>query len=478
MSRARIATKISRSARWALVESLASASASALTVILLARYLDPADFGRAGLAVALTSIVQAALLGGMPDALVRTRSVHTRLSDALFWSTTAIGVGTALVAGAAALVVALLIGDRLLGALIAVQGLTGIALGMAAAPTGLLLRKLRTRALTQRTVIAKLAALAAGVAAAAAGAGPWALIVSNLVMQAAATMQLLATMRRPRLRIADPALAETLKLGILAGAQASLSTLTTRGFVLAYGAVYGPHAVGLFNFALRLVEESCGIVVTALRRVIVTSFAAAKRAGHDLAPLFRRGTRIIAYVSAPLFLGIAAVAPDAVPLIFGTQWLPAIPILQLMLALWVFRATRMLVNAIMVVDGRQRAMVLFGLAGFAATAAAFALSLPFGQAATTLAYAATLTGVVFGGRVFARVTGIDSVAQLAAGARPVIFAVMMAAAVTAARLGPLAALSPLVKLIVESAAGAGVFAALALAFDRDGWRDVVRTLRR
>ncbi len=478
MSRARIATKISRSARWALVESLASASASALTVILLARFLDPADFGRAGLAVALTSIIQAALLGGMPDALVRTHSVHTRLSDALFWATSAIGVGTALLSGIAALIVAYVIGDPLLGALIAVQGLTGIALGVAAAPTGLLLRKLRTRALTQRTVIAKVAALAAGVAAAAAGAGPWALIVSNLVMQTAAAIQLMATMRPPRLRIADPALAETLKLGVLAGAQASLSTLTTRGFVLAYGAVYGPHAVGLFNFALRLVEESCGIVITALRRVIVTSFAAAKRAGHDLAPLFRRGTRVIAYVSAPMFLGIAAVASDAVPMIFGNQWLPAIPALQLMLALWVFRATRMLVNAIMVVDGRQRAMVVFGIAGLAATALAFVLSLPFGEGATTLAYAATLTGVVFGGRVFARVTGIGLAAQLAAGARPILFAVAMVAAVTALRLGPLAGLSPLVRLVIESGAGAAVFAALAFALDREGVRDVVRTLRR
>ncbi len=478
MTRARIATKVSRSARWAFVESLASAGASALTVILMARFLGPADFGRAGLAVALTAIPQAALLGGMPDALVRTRSVHTRLSDALFWTTSAIGVATALLAGLAGLIVAWGIGDRLLGALVAVQGLTGIGLGLAAAPTGLLLRKLRTRALVQRTVIAKAAALVAGVGAAAAGAGPWALIVSNLVMQGAAAVQLLATMRRPRLRIADPALAETLRLGILGGAQGSLGTLTTRGFVIAYGAVYGPHAVGLFNFALRLVEESCGIVITALRRVTVTSFAAAKRAGLDLRPLFHRGTAIIAYVSAPLFLGLAAVAPDAVPLIFGPQWIPAIPILQLMLVLWVIRATRMLVNAIMVVDGRQRAMVMFGLAGVLATAAAFALSLPFGRDATLIAYAATLTGVVFGGRAFARSTGIGALAQLAAGAKPILFALAMAGVVTWLRLGPLAEAVPALRLVATIAAGGIVFAGLALGLDRAGVRDVLRALRR
>ena len=138
----------------------------------------------------------------------------------------------------------------------------------------------------------------------------------------------------------------------------------------------------------------------------------------------------------------------------------------------------MLVNAIMIVDGRQRAMVLFGVAGLVATAAAFALSLPFGQDATTLAYAATLTGVVFGGRVFARVTGIGLAQQLSAGALPVLFAVAMATAVTMLRLGPLAGLAPLIRLILESAAGAAIFAGLALALDRAGLRDVIRALRR
>ena len=474
---ARIAKRVSRSARWAFVESLASAGASAATVIVLARYLGPADFGRAGIAVAVTGIVQAALLGGMPDALVRAPSVHTRLSDALFWSTTAIGVATALIAGVAALIV-LATGDRLLAALLAVQGLTGIALGVAAAPTGLLLRKLRTRALVQRTVIAKLAGLAAGVGAAAAGAGPWALIASNLVMQGAAAVQLLATMRAPRLRIADPGLRETLKLGILGGAQGSLGTLTTRGFVIAYGAVYGPYQVGLFNFALRLVEETCGIVIQTLRRVTVTSFAAAKRAGLDLTPLFRRGTQSIAYVAAPLFLGVASVAPDAIPLVFGRQWTGAVPALQLMLALWVIRSTRMLVNAIMVVDGQQRRLALFGLLGLAATAAAFALSLPFGAGVTTLTFAATLSGVIFGGRAFSRATGIGPVAQLLAGARPIIFALAMAVAVTALRLGPLAELSPMLRLLLSGTAGALVFAGLALTFDRRGIADVLKLARR
>ncbi|MGL4543289.1 MAG: oligosaccharide flippase family protein, partial [Polymorphobacter sp.] len=333
MPAAALVTRVSRSARWALVESLVSASASTLTVIALARLLGTAEFGAAGMAMAVAAIVQALLLGGMPDAVARARSVHTAHTDAAFWAMTGLGALVSLLCLAIGAGVALA-GQPRLGALVAVQGLAGIAVGAAAVPTGLLLRKLRTRALVGRTAWSKFA-----------GLGAWAMVIGAVFAQVAATAQLLLTMRRPRWRRHDAQLRETLRIGLLSGAQASLGTLTTRGFLLAFGAVYGLHAVGVFNFALRLVEEAGGLVITSLRRVTVSAFAAAKRSGGDLAPLFARGTSIIAYLAAPLFLGAAAVAGDAVPLVFGARWNAAVPVVQLMLAMWLVRALRMLVNA-------------------------------------------------------------------------------------------------------------------------------------
>lgn len=478
MTHAKIATKISRSARWALLESLLSAGASMLTVVALARFLAPGEFGQAGLAIAVSAIIQATLLGGMPDALVRSPSTHSRLVDAAFWAMAGLGIAATALATLAAVLVAYGLGQHELGALIAGQGLSGVALGAAAAPTGLLLRKMRTRALVNRTLVSKLVGLVVAVALAWQGAGAWAIVGGNVVAQTAGTLQLIATMRRPRLRFWDPGLPATLRIGALSGTQQTLGTLTTRGFILGFGAVYGVHAVGLFNFALRLVEESGGVVITTLRRVTVTSFAQARRRGLDLHAMFRRGTSMIAHVAAPLFLGIAAVAPDAVPLFFGRQWIDAVPALQLMLAMWVLRSTRMLVNAINLVDGRQRAMLVFAVAGVAATAAAFVASLPFGVEATTFAYAATLVGVVFGGRYFARATGIGGGEQLAAGARPVLCALIMAAGVSLLRLGPLRDLPEAARLAIEIGAGGVLYAVLIAAVDRDGVRDVVRMIRR
>lgn len=474
---ASLVTRITRSVRWAFLESVLSAAASLGSVLVLARLLGPAEFGLAGLAVAVWAIVHSAALAGMPDALVRAPSAHTRLTDAAFWATLAIGVACAVLTGAIGLAVAVW-GDPRLGALIAVQGLANIAIGAATAPTGMLLRKMRTRAMVNRTAISKLAGLATSVALAVAGAGAWAIVIGNLALQLVAAAQLLATMRRPAWRWRDPLLLATIKVGILSGAQQTIGTLSTRGFILAFGAVYGAYAVGLFNFALRLVEESCGLVITTLRRVTVTSFAAARREGLDLKPLFVRGTNAIAWATAPLFLGGAAVAPDAVALLFGSQWSSAVPALQLMLCMWVVRATRMLVNAIMLVEGRQATMVRYALAGLALTALAFVASLPFGADWTVLAYAVTLVGAIFGGTAFARATGLGAGTQLRAPLVPILLALAMWAAVTALRLGPLATWPPAWRLPTEIAGGIVVFSTLALTFDRTGLKQMAKLLIR
>ncbi len=478
MPQASIVSRVTSSARWAFLESALGATASFVTVLVLARYLSPGEFGRAGIAVALSMIVQSAVLGGMPDALVRSPSAHTQLSDALFWALFGVGAASAAAIAAIGLATAVWLGDRPLGALIAVQGLTTLAVAAAAVPTGLLLRKMRTQALVKRTAVAKLSGLVASCGFALGGHGAWAIVYGNLFAQGFGAIQLLGTMRRPALRWRDPLLGAALRAGMMSGALQSLGTLSSRGFVLAFGAAFGAYQVGLFNFALRLVEESCGVVISTLRRVTVASFAAAKRQGLDMAPLFVSGTNVIAYVTAPLFLGGAAVAPDAIALLFGATWAGAVPALQLMLAMWVVRANRMLVTAILVVEGRQRAMVGFGAVGLAATAIALALAAPFGPGWAKFAYAGTLVAVVFGGPTFARHTGIGVAAQIGAGLFPIALAIAMATVVVGLRIGPLVNVPLPWRLAVEVLSGGMFFAGLAVIFDRAGLARLLRLVRR
>ena len=53
---------------------------------------------------------------------------------------------------------------------------------------------------------------------------------------------------------------------------------------------------------------------------------------------FLKATRIAALVGFPVFVGFAAVAPEAVPLVFGAHWTDAVLPVQLLMLLGLFRS--------------------------------------------------------------------------------------------------------------------------------------------
>jgi O-antigen/teichoic acid export membrane protein len=479
-ARHRIGTKVSRSLRWALAESLLSAGFSFATIIVVARYLNPAEFGLAGLALAISMIVQTLCLGGMPDALNRTASAHTRLTDAFFWRVLALGILSSVLSAIAGYAFAILYSLPALAPLTLAQSSTCFLFALSALPTGLLMRKMRTATLASRTASGKAVGLAVSCALAISDFGAWSLIVGQIANQLVCCVHMWLMMSRlPKLRLSDSDLPLLMHIGFMAGAQHSLIGLTTRGFILLYAAAFGPYAVGIFNFALRFVEESGMIIMNTLRRVGVAMFASAKRSQLDIRDIFLRGTKMVTYIAAPLFLGTAAIMPDILPLFFGIKWLPAVPISQLLLVMWTVRATRLLAPPLLLAEGKSKTLVMTALFGMALTLLIFLLVNPFGAQWTAYSYAATLLGTVPAGIVaLKKLCRISVREQLSACFKPIAIALVMVLFVTWLRLGVLSSWTAEVRLFLCIGAGASVFLCLAMIFDRSVLRQIVTTIKR
>jgi PST family polysaccharide transporter len=63
-------------------------------------------------------------------------------------------------------------------------------------------------------------------------------------------------------------------------------------------------------------------------------------------------------VSFPAFLGLLAVAPLAVPLFFGEQWGPSVPILQALCVLGLVQSVAVLFDSVLQGTGRPNWLVL------------------------------------------------------------------------------------------------------------------------
>jgi O-antigen/teichoic acid export membrane protein len=89
------------------------------------------------------------------------------------------------------------------------------------------------------------------------------------------------------------------------------------------GLLYSLETLGQFNMAMRLIEPIRGAVVATGHNLAFSFFA---RAGHDPGRLRDLAGHVVAQaalVTAPVFVGLAAIATHILPVVAGSGWEPA-----------------------------------------------------------------------------------------------------------------------------------------------------------
>jgi O-antigen/teichoic acid export membrane protein len=365
---------------WAGFEATASAAISAVSLLTIVAAIGPEAFGRATLAMVTAGLIEAALVGGLFDAVVRARSSHTKLIDTIFWTRLALGMTATLCSFAAGMALGSVYDDPQLRSLISVFAISCLLNALAETPSAILVRRYRFRRLATVAVASRLAGLAVGVPAAFGGLGSWSLIAAALTSNAvAATLYWTMAPRLPRFRLEVHEIGPILRFSYLVGAETLLLAFAGRGVFFFFGYFHGLQELGYFNFGLRLVEEVGGMLGRVAWKSAFPYFSEVNRRGDSLGSAFAQTTAIYAAAAFPALAGIACVAPDLVPLVFDAKWLPAVPIVQVVAIATILATSASLAGPLLRTTGRQAALV-----GIAALDTAIALSASLATAHTDL----------------------------------------------------------------------------------------------
>ncbi len=259
------------------------------------------------------------------DAIVQ----RTRLDDAAMasavWASTAVGVAAAAIQLAAGPVLRELLTDPRLPEMAVLLALPLPLVGAAGAMQGKLTRERNYRALAGRTLIGQGLGTLAGITAALAGAGAWALVLQQAVTASAGALALLVRagwrpnggpLGRPHWR----AVRELLALGLPLTASTLVQFGRYRLFVLLIGATAGAAPLGEVHMAFRLVDTVRELAFTALWRLMLPAMSARQ---HDLAALRQvldRCLALAAVVTLPLLGAMAVVVVPLVALLLGPAW--------------------------------------------------------------------------------------------------------------------------------------------------------------
>lgn len=444
---------------WSLVNVALTTLLAAGVFLVTSRLLAPEDFGAVAFAAAVVALVGVALPTAFGEALIQRAELRRDHLDTVFWLALlagAAGYGGILLAAPAA---AAWSGVPVLAQILPVLGLRLLFDAALTVPAALVARRMRFRLVALRTAVANGLGAAVCLVLVLQGFALWALVAAQLVTSAAAWAVAQASAGwRPGLAASRAALAELGRFGLYAMGGRALTE--ARLDQLLMGWALGPAALGLYYFARRLHQMLAELTSGAFGPVSNALMASLQAEPEKRREAFLTASFAAAAVAFPVFAGLIAVAPGAVPLVFGGQWTGAVFAVQCLSVVGLMAALGVLQAALIRNLGRPDWWFRYQAAMQLSTIPVVLFLAPAGLDAILAGLVArTLLLWPLSVRQAGRMLDMAPARYLANLAAPAFSAALMAAAVAALpRLAPGLAGGEL--LAAQVAVGAALYAAL------------------
>jgi O-antigen/teichoic acid export membrane protein len=347
----------------------------------------------------------------------------------------------------------------------------------AAVPNGLLVRAMSFRKIATRTAIASLVAALTCLGLLWLGFGLWALAFSQLATSIVTCVgALIAARWKPALSFHWSALKDLRSFGLFATGNHFISTISIDQIMI--GVLLGPTGLGLYGFGRRIFQILTDLIAGALNLVSYSLLSSMQQERDKLREAYLFGTFASSIIAFPVFAGLALIAPDLIPLAFGSHWVDAVPVVQALCALGLLTAIGVLQSSLVKSQG-QADLWFYYMAGKQLVTVLYVyLFSSWGVSALTnalvlqnfLMWLPTVYMVV-------RLLGISAFAYLATFALP-LFATACMVAIGLLVQDQLGAADPLIRLGGTIGACALAYAGVVLVLGRRRLLEIGATLRR
>lgn len=362
--------------------------------IVLARFIAPADYGLVVFTAPFLFFLALMTDLGLSSAVVRSEALSRRQVAAAFTVTAVLGLLAALALAGLALPIQAFVHMRGLAPVMAVMAAVVLLSVTSSVPRALLERELRYGRIAVVEAVSVLVAFVSAITAAVLGAGVWALVLYNLIVQALQMTSFAWAARawlRPEFRW--DGLRPLLTFGGWVLATNVLSFFSRNSDNLLIGAVLGAAAVGLYGLGYQFMMIPLMALTWPSSAVL---FATLSRATADGARVRRTVRGVFSATAALAFPAMAYLTFGlAFPLhaVLSPRWAGVAPIVSWLAPLGALQSITSYSGAMLMAAGLARRQFLLSLANTLLTVLAFALTVRLGLPVLVTTYVA-VSGVL------------------------------------------------------------------------------------
>lgn len=370
---------------WQLLQKGSVQLVSFVVSIILARLIDPTEFGIVAMASIFMAVAGAIADGGLGTSLVQRKEIDELDQDTVFHFGMLISAALYAILFFCAPLISRLYHTEELTAIVRVASLSLFATSFNSVQGALVMRAMDFKKYFWANLVATLISAAVGITMAYMRYGAWALVVQNLTRSVAAVLVLFALVRwLPKLRFSRARLKQLYAFGLnLMGANLIGTFFNElRGFLI--GLRFQPADLAFFNRG----NSIPGLINDNVNGTISTVlFPAISKLQDDKAAVkssMRHAMMTSVFIMAPLMLLLAATSQQIILLLYTDKWIQAVPFMQVIVFYHLFSivglANLQALNAI----GRSditfklefiKKPILLGILLYTCTISPFALSI-------------------------------------------------------------------------------------------------------
>lgn len=292
--------------------------------IVLARLLDPADFGVFFAVSAYIALLGAQVRFGLPTALLQAREVDELQWHSAFWAMQGLALVITLIVFAGSDLLAAFYGDDRYRSLMLLLCIPFFVTPFLITSESQLRRDMNFPMVSQAQIAGNLLGTALSLAAAFSGWGPYSLAVGGIASALIATLLLSrATRWFPRFRFSMAALRPLFRFSWRMHLNNSLSLAANRVDNMMIGRLAGLDLLGIYSRAFSVARLPVDNLCTPLYQLVVGTLSRIQDDHGQSRLMFRKVLCAVTSAVFPLLLWLIFDIEAFLYILYGEKWLPA-----------------------------------------------------------------------------------------------------------------------------------------------------------
>lgn len=323
---------------WRFAERCGAEGVTFIVSIVLARLLDPSDYGLIAMVTVFIAISKVFVDSGMGNALIQKKDADELDFSSVFYFNIVICLGIYALLFIFSPIIAMFYGKTELTALIRVLGITIIISSVKNVQQAYVSRHMLFKNFFFATLGGTLGAAALGILMAFMGFGVWALVAQQIFNTFVDTVILWIMVKwRPIKAFSLKRLKGLFSYGWKLLVSSLINTIYDNLRQLIIGKMYSSVELAYYNKGRSFPSTIVTNINSSIDSVLLSAMSKEQSDVQRVKTMTRRSIRVSSYVMWPMMIGLAIVAEPVIRLLLTDKWMDSVPFLRIFCIIFAFQ---------------------------------------------------------------------------------------------------------------------------------------------